>query len=95
MAGFVAASTDGGWVLSRSLNAATLFDLYRALDLPLAGDWLESQTEAPWQGRIAGAMHRAVAAEAAAMRLSIAALLDDTRSDEPAPLSRAGGQGRG
>jgi membrane protein len=77
-AGFVAATQDGGWVLAWSPEAATLHDLYGALGLPLAGGW-RVHPLAPWQAQAAPAMERIVAAEAAAMRISLAALLADIR----------------
>jgi hypothetical protein len=61
-------------VLAWDPESARLNDLYRALDLPLAGSWVEHPL-APWQHQIAPAMDRIVRAEAAAMQVSIADLL--------------------
>jgi membrane protein len=72
--GFTAPTQDGGWVLARSLDSATLHDLYRALGLPLAGSWV-ARPLAPWQVQVAPAMARIVKAEAAAMRVTLAALV--------------------
>src|SRR3954453_23370651 len=58
-AGFVAPTQAGGWVLSWDPGTATLHDLYRALDLPLAGSWAERQLAA-WQRHVAPAMDRIV-----------------------------------
>jgi len=77
-AGFVAATQDGAWVLAWDPETATLHDLYLALGLPLAGSW-RAQALAPWQAQVAPAMARIVAAEAAAMRVSLATLLADIR----------------
>jgi membrane protein len=87
-AGFVAATTNGGWVLARALASMTLADLYRALDLPVAGGWRFQDAEARWQRRVLGAMHRVAAAEAAAMRIALAELLDEpgTAPQAPTPI---------
>jgi membrane protein len=77
-AGFVVAASDGGWVLARSLASTRLFDLYRVIQLPLAGDWKAGEAELPWQERIVGAMQRLAAAEADAMGVSLAELLAET-----------------
>lgn len=78
-AGFAAPTQGGGWVLAWDPDAATLHDLYLALGLPLAGSWL-ARPLAPWQVQVAPAMDRIVKAEAAAMRVTLAALLADVRS---------------
>ena len=77
-AGFTAPTQDGGWVLAWSPETATLHDLYLALDLPLAGTWL-ARPLAPWQMQVAPAMERIVKAEAAAMQVTLAAILADIR----------------
>src|SRR6266403_814343 len=76
-AGFAAHRQDGRWVLAWSPETATLHDLYQALRFPLAGRW-DDQVSAPWQRQVAPAMDRIVRAEAAAMHVTIAALLVDT-----------------
>src|SRR4029077_13682518 len=76
-AGFVAATQAGGWVLSWSPERATLSDLYQALALPLARGWAV-QHHAPWQTLVARAMDGIVAAESAAMQVSLAALIAET-----------------
>jgi membrane protein len=76
-AGFVAHRQDGRWVLAWSPETATLHDLYKALRFPLAGRW-DHQVSAPWQRQVAPAMDRIVRSEAAAMQVTIAALLVDT-----------------
>jgi len=73
-AGFAAPTQSGAWVLAWDPESARLNDLYRALDLPLAGSWVEHPL-APWQHQIAPAMDRIVRAEATAMQVSIADLL--------------------
>ncbi|HEX3538747.1 MAG TPA: YihY family inner membrane protein [Stellaceae bacterium] len=83
-AGFVAATQAGGWVLSWDPVSATLHDLYRALDLPLAGSWAERQL-ASWQRDIAPAMDRIVRAEAAAMQVTLASLIAEIGT--PAPVT--------
>jgi len=47
------------------------------LRFPLAGRW-DEQVSAPWQRQVAPAMERIVRSEAAAMQVTIAALLADT-----------------
>ena len=91
-AGFTAATQDGGWVLARDPQSATLHDLYLALGLPLAGSWL-ARPLAPWQVRVAPAMERIVTAEAAAMRVTLAALLAEVRGASAAASSVADGGG--
>lgn len=81
---FVAPTVDGGYVLARDLAAATLFDLYHALGLPLAADW-QGGTEAPWQSRVAGAMRRVAAAEAGAMRMPLIHLVAETNRGRSRP----------
>jgi DNA-binding IscR family transcriptional regulator len=83
-AGFAAPTQAGGWVLAWNPETATLHDLYQALDLPLAGSW-RGQRLAPWQVQVAPAMERIVKAEAAAMRVTLAALLADIRAPAPPP----------
>jgi membrane protein len=84
-AGFVAATQAGGWVLSWSPESATLSDLYQALALPLARGWAVQQ-HAPWQTLVAPAMDRIVAAETAAMQVSLAALIAETGPRATKPL---------
>src|SRR6267142_28162 len=76
-AGFAAHRQDGRWVLAWSPETATLHDLYKALRFPLAGRW-DEQASASWQRQVAPAMERIVRSEAAAMQVTIAALLADT-----------------
>jgi len=83
-AGFAAPTQDGAWVLGWSPESATLHDLYLALGLPLAGSWV-ARPLAPWQMQVAPAMERIVKAEAAAMRVTLAALLADIRAPAAAP----------
>jgi len=85
-AGFAAPTQDGAWVLAWDPHSATLHDLYEALGLPLAGNWL-ARPLAPWQRQVAPAMERIVKAEAAAMRVTLAELLAEIRA--PAALRRA------
>jgi membrane protein len=73
--GLVARTQANGWVLSWSLAKATLGDVYRALDLPLAAGW-EPIPQIRWHARVAPAMRRIIAAEGAAMSLALAALLN-------------------
>jgi membrane protein len=74
-AGFVAHATDGGWVLARDLAAATVLDLYEALGLPLAVTWRDVGGAA-WEAQVAPAIQRLARAEAAAMRIPLARLLE-------------------
>ena len=92
-AGFAAPTQAGGWVLAWSPETATLHDLYEALDLPLAGSW-RGQRLAPWQVQVGPAMERIVKAEAAAMRVTLAALLADIRAPATSPV-RAVAEGFG
>jgi membrane protein len=93
-AGFAAPTQDGAWVLAWDPHSATLHDLYEALGLPLAGNWL-ARPLAPWQRQVAPAMERIVKAEAAAMRVTLASLLAEIRaSAAPAAVrpARAAGE---
>jgi membrane protein len=78
-AGFTAPTQDAAWVLAWDPQSATLHDLYEALGLPLAGSWMDRPL-APWQRQVAPAMERIVKAEAAAMRVTLAALLAEIRA---------------
>ena len=93
LAGFTAPTQNGGWVLAWSLDSATLHDLYRALDLPLAGSWRARPLE-PWQEQVAPAMERIVKAETAAMQVTLADLLAEIRAPAAAPV-RAVARGAG
>jgi membrane protein len=84
-AGFVAPTQAGGWVLAWNPESATLFDLYRALDLPLARGWALRQ-QAPWQARVEPAMDRIVDAETRAMQVSLAELIAETEKPAVTPL---------
>ncbi len=86
-AGFVAPTQDGGWILAWNPESATLHDLYLALGLPLAGSWM-ARPLAPWQVQVAPAMDRIIRTEAAAMRVTLAALLAEIRTPGvlPAPV---------
>jgi membrane protein len=75
-AGFVAHTQEGSWVLAWNLENATLRDLYDALHLPFAGSWL-SDVSAPWQRQVAPAIARIVKAEAPAMQMTIAYLIEE------------------
>jgi membrane protein len=86
--GFVAAAADGSWVLARALDGATLIDLYRALQLPLAGT-LRLMRAHPWQGRITGALQLIAEAEAAALSLPLGQLVGN-----PTPLVPAAARSR-
>ncbi|HEX9490700.1 MAG TPA: YihY family inner membrane protein [Stellaceae bacterium] len=83
-AGFVAAAADGGWVLARSLEGATLMDLYRALGLPLATS-LREEGGLPWQGRIAAALQRIAGAERDALALPLSELVGPGAPVAPFP----------
>ena len=72
--GFAAHTQDGRWVLSWDPETATLHDLYDALELPLAGSWIDHPV-ASWQRFVAPAMDRIIAAETAAMQVTIASLI--------------------
>ena len=83
-AGFVAPTQAGGWVLSWDPATATLHDLYRALELPLAGSWAERQL-ASWQRHVAPAMDRIIRAEASAMQVTLSSLIAEIGT--PAPVT--------
>jgi membrane protein len=74
--GFVAHTTDGGWVLARDLSAATVLELYETLGLPLAVRWREGEGIV-WEERIAPAIRRLARAEQGAMRIPLARLLEE------------------
>src|SRR5262249_15243235 len=82
---FVAPTAEGGWVLARSTAHTTLYDLYEALDLPLAGKWREGEAEAEWQHRVAPVMQLVTAAEAEALGTPLAAILADMPEPKPQP----------
>ncbi|HZB92790.1 MAG TPA: YihY family inner membrane protein [Stellaceae bacterium] len=73
-AGFVAQAADGGWVLARALDGASLIDLYRALELPLALTLTEDPAF-PWQTRIAPALARIADAETGAFAVPLSELI--------------------
>jgi membrane protein len=84
-AGFVASTVEGGWVLARTLEDATLADLYRALDLPLAAS-LGEGVGALWRTRIAPALRRIAAIEGDALSVPLAALIGTgTAARRPVP----------
>ncbi|HYM01533.1 MAG TPA: YihY family inner membrane protein [Stellaceae bacterium] len=83
-AGFVAAVAEGGWVLARSLDGATLMELYRALGLPLATS-LSEEADLPWQRRIAPAIRRIAAAEGAALAMRLGDLVATSTPVAPFP----------
>ncbi|MBV8118838.1 MAG: YihY family inner membrane protein [Alphaproteobacteria bacterium] len=89
-AGFAAHTQAGHWVLAWNPENATLRDLYDALHLPFAGSWL-GKVSAPWQRQVEPAIRRIVSAEAAAMQLTIAALIGMTIEGGD---GRAGGRRR-
>ena len=83
-AGLVAAAMDGGWVLARALDGATLIDLYRALGLPLATS-LREERGLPWQGRISAALQRIAIAEREALALPLSELVGPAAPVAPFP----------
>jgi membrane protein len=83
-AGFVAGATGGGWVLARSLEGATLMELYRAFGLPLVAT-LRDERGLPWQGRIAAALQRIAGAEHDALALSLSELVGPGAPVAPFP----------
>jgi membrane protein len=95
-AGFVAPTADGAWVLARSPGHTTLFDLYEALDLPLAGKWREGDAEAKWQHRVAPLMQRVTQAEADALCTPLATILAELPGAEiePTPFRRRSARSR-
>jgi membrane protein len=88
---FVALTTSGCFVLARALDSATLFELYGAMNLPLAEAWRVGEAKAPWQRRVVGAMTRIVAAEQGAMQISLADLLGEPTTASPIDLLRRRG----
>jgi membrane protein len=86
-AGFVAEAAGGGWVLARALDATTLIDLYRALDLPLVLSLIE-EPSSPWQGRIAPALTRIAGAESDAFAMPLSELVGPETPVAPFPQSR-------
>jgi membrane protein len=88
-AAFATRAADGGWLLARDLDGATLIELYRALDLPLADSLLE-EAAFPWQGRIAAAIERIAAAESGALALSLGGLVGAGAPVAPFPARQHG-----
>jgi membrane protein len=86
---FAAQAADGGWLLARDLDGATLLELYHALDLPLAGS-LREEAAFPWQGRIAAAIERIAAAESAALALTLGELVGAGAPVAPFPARQHG-----
>jgi membrane protein len=82
--GFVAQAADGGWVLARALDGASLIDLYRALDLPLVLT-LAGEDDFPWQTRIAPALSRIALAESGAFGMSLSELIGPGAPVAPFP----------
>jgi membrane protein len=88
---FVASTADGKWVLARATAHTTLFDLYEALQLPLAGKWREGEAEAQWQHRVAEVMQRVASAEADALCTPLATVLaemPERAPPQPAPFRK-------
>jgi membrane protein len=88
-AAFVTQAADGGWLLARDLDAATLLDLYRALDLPLAGS-LREEASFPWQRRVAAAIERIAVAETEALGLRLGDLVGAGAPVAPVPARQHG-----
>jgi membrane protein len=86
-AGFVAEASNGGWVLARALEGATLIDLYRALGLPLASS-LAEEAALPWQARIAPAIARVAGAESEALAVPLSELIGPGAPAAPVPQPR-------
>jgi len=86
---FAIRAADGGWLLARDLSGATLLELYRALDLPLAGS-LREEASFPWQGRIAAAIERIAAAESEALALTLGELVGAGAPVAPFPARQHG-----
>jgi membrane protein len=86
---FATQAADGGWLLARDLDGATLLELYRALDLPLAGS-LRGEAAFPWQGRIVAAIERIAAAESAALALTLGELVGAGAPVAPFPARQHG-----
>lgn len=84
--GFVASAAEGGWVLARALDGATLIELYQALGLPLAAS-LAGEAVYPWQRRIAPALERITAAECGALSLPLGELIAAGAPITPFPRS--------
>ena len=81
---FVAQTANGGWVLSRALDGASLIDLYRALDLPLVLELVEEPAFA-WQTRIAPGLARIAAAESGAYSLKLSEIVGSGAPVAPFP----------
>lgn len=86
-AGFVAEAANGGWLLARALEGATLIDLYQALGLPLASG-LTEEAALPWQARIAPALARVAGAETTALSLPLSELIGPGAPAAPLPQPR-------
>lgn len=88
-AGFVVASSDGGWVLARAPDSMTLVDFYRALALPLALDLTAAAAHAD-ESRVTEPLRRVAALEAAALDRPLSDVLsgDGGREAPRAPAQR-------
>lgn len=74
---FVAPNATGEWLLVRNPMKATLFDLFRALKLPLAADWQQLMARSnPWQVFVAKPMADVASAERETLCIPLSKLLD-------------------
>jgi len=94
-AGFVHRAETGGWVLSRDLASATLYDLYQALDLGLRDEDLivdAGKNTESWQVRLNEQLKQLQAAQQHATDVYIRELIatsDSLPSDDPLVLRSA------
>ena len=83
---FIQRVEAGGWVISRDLSQATLYDLYLALELGLRDEDIEIMTdgdEESWQSRLSLKLKNLKKAQYGATNILISDLL---RSDNPVSL---------
>ncbi len=76
---FVERTEDGGWILSRDLAKATLYDLYQALQLGLRDEDIEQAHESgeeTWQGRLASQLDNLKDSQKSALNPAIMEMLE-------------------
>jgi len=80
-AGFVDRSERSGWVLTRDIDTATLYDLYQALRLALRDDDLSIAGTEGWEAGLRGRLRELQQAQQAATNVTLKMVLSDVSSD--------------
>lgn len=78
--GFIDEASRGGWVLSRDLASATLYDLYQALGLAFSERDIE-MAERGWEGKVAETLRQVREDNKDRMQVPIRSLLADEIGD--------------